>query len=52
MKGRNWRVHGELTNSDKVMNSTFWIGLYPGLTEAHLDHSCKMIKAFLDQNPA
>lgn len=52
MKGRNWRVHGELTNSDKVMNSTFWIGLYPGLTEAHLDHSCKMIKSFLDSNPA
>ncbi len=52
MKGRNWRVHGELTNSDKVMTSTFWIGLYPGLTEAHLDHSCAVIKAFLDANPA
>ncbi len=51
MKGRNWRVHGELTNSDKVMNSTFWIGLYPGLTESHLDYSCAMIKAFLDSNP-
>ncbi len=50
MKNRLWRVHGDLTNSDKVMTSTFWIGLYPGLTESHLEHSCELIKKFLDEN--
>lgn len=52
MKDRNWRVHGELTKSDKVMTSTFWIGLYPGLSTSHLDHSCETIGRFLKSNPA
>ncbi|WP_339914158.1 lipopolysaccharide biosynthesis protein RfbH [uncultured Brevundimonas sp.] len=46
MKHQTYRVHGDLTNSDKVMTSTFWIGLYPGLTEAHLDYACDMIRLF------
>jgi len=47
MKTRNWRVSGDLTRSDKVMTSTFWIGLYPGLTEGHLTYACDMIRQFL-----
>jgi CDP-6-deoxy-D-xylo-4-hexulose-3-dehydrase len=46
MKPRHYRVHGDLTNSDKVMTSTFWIGLYPGLTEDHLSYACDMIRQF------
>jgi CDP-4-dehydro-6-deoxyglucose reductase, E1 len=38
MKGRNFRTVGPLTNSDTVMNRTFWIGVFPGLTKAHLDY--------------
>ena len=46
MKGRNYRVVGETVNSDIVMNSTFWIGLYPGLTNAHLEYTVVRIKEF------
>jgi len=29
-----------------VMNDTFWIGVWPGLTEAHLEHAARHIEAF------
>jgi CDP-6-deoxy-D-xylo-4-hexulose-3-dehydrase len=38
MKDRNYRISGELSVTDKVMHDTFWIGLWPGLTEDHLNH--------------
>jgi CDP-6-deoxy-D-xylo-4-hexulose-3-dehydrase len=33
-----YRVAGELKNTDFVMESVFWIGLYPGLSAAMLDY--------------
>ncbi|WP_454624397.1 lipopolysaccharide biosynthesis protein RfbH [Bradyrhizobium cenepequi] len=38
MAGRNFRVHGALTNSNRVVDRTFWIGLFPGLTIDHLSY--------------
>ncbi|MGF0236713.1 lipopolysaccharide biosynthesis protein RfbH [Rhodococcus sp. IEGM1300] len=38
MEGRNFRVSGELTVTDKIMNDTFWVGVWPGLGEEHLGH--------------
>ncbi|WP_298885008.1 lipopolysaccharide biosynthesis protein RfbH [uncultured Bradyrhizobium sp.] len=38
MIGRNFRAVGALEGSDLVMNRTFWIGVYPGLTQDHLDY--------------
>jgi len=39
----NYRVVGALRNSDRVMNQAFWIGVYPGLTQAMLDYVLKTI---------
>ena len=49
-QGRHYRVSGELKNTDIVMNDTFWIGLYPGLTEAMLDYAAGTIETFLGVN--
>lgn len=46
MQGRNYRVVGELTNSDRIMNQTFWVGIYPGLTEEMLDYTAEVIGQF------
>ncbi|MBZ4195087.1 MAG: lipopolysaccharide biosynthesis protein RfbH [Candidatus Contendobacter sp.] len=49
-QGRQYRVSGELVNTDRVMNDTFWIGVYPGLTEAMLDYAATQIETFLGIN--
>lgn len=41
------RVHGELTNTDAVMNGTFWIGVWPGLSLAMLDYMIDSIHQIL-----
>jgi CDP-6-deoxy-D-xylo-4-hexulose-3-dehydrase len=47
MKGRNFRISGSLANTDTVMNQSFWLGVFPGLGEAHLDYIATRIEAFL-----
>jgi CDP-6-deoxy-D-xylo-4-hexulose-3-dehydrase len=37
------RVVGDLTATDRVMNQTFWVGVYPGLDEARLEHIVRCI---------
>jgi len=46
------RVHGELTNADRVMNDTFWIGVYPGLTEPMLEFAARSVAGFLERGAA
>ena len=50
MQGRNYRVSGNLTHTDTVMNDSFWVGVYPGLTEEMLDFTASKIEAFLGVN--
>ncbi|MGB4335756.1 MAG: lipopolysaccharide biosynthesis protein RfbH [Chromatiaceae bacterium] len=44
-QGRHYRVAGDLTNTDRIMNDTFWIGLYPGLSDEMLDYAASQIRA-------
>jgi CDP-6-deoxy-D-xylo-4-hexulose-3-dehydrase len=46
MQGREYRVSGTLENADRIMNDTFWIGLYPGLTDVMLHHSAQCLREF------
>jgi CDP-6-deoxy-D-xylo-4-hexulose-3-dehydrase len=46
MQGRNFRTIGDLPNSDRIMNQTFWVGIYPGLTEEMLDYTAEIIGQF------
>jgi CDP-4-dehydro-6-deoxyglucose reductase, E1 len=50
MIGRNFRISGQLTNTDVVMHNTFWIGVQPALSEEMLDYSASRIEAFLGVN--
>ena len=36
--GEGYRVVGDLENTERIMRDSFWIGVYPGMTEAMLDH--------------
>ena len=46
MKGRNFRVSGELKNADIVVDRTFWIGVYPELGDAQIGYMLDVIDAF------
>lgn len=39
-----YRVIGKLENSDFVVNSTFWVGVYPGMTDTMIDYMAQVIK--------
>ena len=49
-KDHTHRVSGDLTNTDKVMNNTFWVGVYPGLNEDMLSFIVEKIEAFFGIN--
>jgi len=46
MVNRNWRSAAPLLNTNLIMQDTFWIGCWPGLTEEMLAHSVASIKEF------
>ena len=47
MTGRNYRISGDIVNTDIAMNDTFWLGIYPGLGEAQFDYVAEKISNFL-----
>lgn len=42
--GEGYRVVGNLDNTDRIMNQTFWVGVYPGMTDEMIDYMAKTIK--------
>ncbi len=42
--GAGYRVAGELTNTDRIMEHSFWVGVYPGMTDEKIDYMAKIIK--------
>jgi CDP-4-dehydro-6-deoxyglucose reductase, E1 len=44
---RNWKIAGDLGNTDYIMNNTFFLGTYPGLTKEMFEYSENIIKAFI-----
>lgn len=45
--GKGYRVVGELAVTDRIMSDTFWVGVYPGMTDDKIDYMAKVIKAGL-----
>lgn len=42
--GKGYRVIGKLETTDRIMRDTFWVGVYPGMTEEKLAYMAKVIK--------
>lgn len=50
MAGRNFRISGDLTNTDIVMSQTFWVGTFPALGEEELDYIASKLEEFFGLN--
>jgi CDP-6-deoxy-D-xylo-4-hexulose-3-dehydrase len=48
--GREHRVSGTLDNADTIMQRTFWVGVWPGLQDVHLDYIATSIADFCGVN--
>ena len=42
--GEGFRIVGDLSVTDRIMRDTFWVGLYPGMTDAMIDQMAKVIR--------
>ena len=43
-EGRGYRIAGSLENTDRIMRDTFWVGVYPGMTDEKIDYMAKVIR--------
>jgi CDP-6-deoxy-D-xylo-4-hexulose-3-dehydrase len=44
--GKGYRIVEDLPNTDRIMNDTFWVGVYPGMTDGMLDFMMQQISEF------
>lgn len=45
----NHRIHGDLNNTDKILNDTFLVGVYPGLDDDRIDYVVRKIREFISE---
>ena len=45
-----YRVSGELTNTDFIMENTFWVGVYPGMTDQMIDYMAQVIREAVEMS--
>ena len=45
--GVDYKISGELKNTDKIMNDSFWVGVYPGMSDEKMGYIIKVIKEFI-----
>jgi CDP-6-deoxy-D-xylo-4-hexulose-3-dehydrase len=50
MSGQDFRISGDLKNTDAAMKQTFWVGTYPGLSFEHLDYIGNKLEEFFGLN--
>lgn len=48
-EGKGYQVVGDLTNTDRIMRDTFWVGVYPGMNDEMIDYMAKTIREALDE---
>ena len=46
--GTGYRVVGGLENTNRIMRDTFWVGVYPGMTDEKLDYMAKIIRQAIE----
>ncbi len=49
IKDKDYRVVGDLSNTDKIMNDSFWVGVYPGMSLEAANYMIKMIREFVER---
>lgn len=47
--GAGYRIVGNLENTDRIMRDTFWVGVYPGMTDEKIDYMARVIREALEQ---
>ena len=46
--GEGYRVIGDLANTDRIMKDSFWVGVYPGMTDEMIDYMAQIIKEAIE----
>ena len=49
VSGKGYRIVGNLENTDRIMHDTFWVGVYPGMTDEMIDYMAKVVKEAINE---